>query len=141
MPKELWLTTIAARSARLNSMSSNGVAAMSTIMIERTIISLVFGLAGVAKVLGLPFEAEAFERWDFPVGFMYFIGILEIAGALGMWMRKLAPFAALCLAVLAVGAVATRVVHAEWLAAAVTAVVLIITLHFVWQQRRELFPR
>lgn len=114
---------------------------MPTLWVERVIISLVFGLAGLAKVLGLPFEAEAFERWNFPVGFMYFIGILEIAGALGMWMRKLGPFAALCLAILAVGAVVTRLVYAEWIAAAITAIVLIITLHFVWQQRRDLFPR
>lgn len=114
---------------------------MSTVWMERIIISLVFGLAGLAKVLGLAFEVEAFERWNFPVGFMYFIGILEIAGALGMWMRKLAPFAALCLGVLAIGAVLTRVVHAEWTAAIVTAVVLAITLHFAWLLRRELFPR
>lgn len=114
---------------------------MSTLWVERIIISLVFGIAGLAKVLGLAFEVEAFERWNFPVGFMYFIGILEVAGALGVWMRKLAPFAALCLAVLAVGAVATRLVHAEWVAVLVTALVLAITLHFVWQQRRDLFPR
>ncbi|MBW3566818.1 MAG: DoxX family protein [Proteobacteria bacterium] len=113
---------------------------MSTVFVERVIVSVVFGLAGLAKVLALAFETEAFVRWGFPVGFMYFIGILEIAGALGVWMRKLAPFAALCLAVLTVGAVATRLIFAEWVAAVVTAGVLAITLHFVWQKRRELFP-
>ena len=114
---------------------------MSTVFVERIIVSVVFGVAGLTKVMGLPFEAEAFERWGFPVGFMYFIGILEIAGALGMWTRKLGAFAALCLAVLGAGAVVTRLVHAEWVAAAVTAVVFLVALHFVWQQRRELFPR
>ena len=114
---------------------------MSTVFVERLIIATVFGLAGLSKVLGLEFEAEAFVRWGFPVGFMYFIGILEIAGALGVWVRRLAPFAALCLAVLAIGALATRMVFAEWVAAVVTAGVLAITLHFVWQKRSELFPR
>lgn len=132
---------VALHSARLNGRYSNESTAMSTLWVERIIISLVFGIAGLAKVLGLAFEVEAFERWNFPVGFMYFIGILEVAGALGVWMRKLAPFAALCLAVLAVGAVATRLVHAEWVAVVVTALVLAISLHFVWQQRRDLFPR
>lgn len=132
---------VAAHSARLNGRYSNGLATMSTVRVERVIISLVFGIAGLAKVLGLAFEVEAFERWGFPGGFMYFVGILEIAGALGMWMRKLASFAALCLAVLAVGAVVTRLVQAEWIAAVVTSVVLVITLHFVWLQRRDLFPR
>lgn len=114
---------------------------MSTVFVERVIIAIVFGLAGLAKVLGLEFEGEAFVRWGFPVGFMYFIGILEIAGALGVWMRKLAPFAALCLAGLTIGALATRLIFAEWVAAIVTAGVLAITLHFVWQKRGGLFPR
>jgi len=113
---------------------------MSVVFVERVVISLVFGLAGLAKVVGLQFEVEAFVRWGFPVGFMYFIGILEVAGALGVWMRRLAPFAALCLGVLTIGALGTRLVFMEWLEAALTAAVLAITLHFVWLQRRELFP-
>lgn len=114
---------------------------MSTTLLERIIISLVFGFAGLAKLFGLSFELEAFDRWNFPIGFMYFVGILEVAGALGIWMRKLAPFTALCLAVLTAGAVITRLVYAEWLATFITVGVLVITVHFTWLQRRELFPR
>lgn len=114
---------------------------MPVAKIELVIISLVFGLAGLAKILGLQFEVQAFEQWGFPAGFMYFVGILELAGAIGIWLRKLAPFVALCLGGLALGALITRLLFMEWVAAVVTFAVLAITLHFVWIRRRELFPR
>lgn len=114
---------------------------MPILFLERIVISLVFGLAGMAKILGLQFEVDAFVGWGFSIGFMYFVGVLEVAGALALWMRKLAPFAALCLAALTVGALATRLVYMEWLPALVTAVVLVLVAHFTWSQRRNLFPR
>lgn len=114
---------------------------MSLTLMQRFVISLCFGLAGITKLLDLDFESAAFLRWGFAPGFMYFIGILEIAGAAGIWTRRLDSFAAICLAILATGALIVRFVFAEWAMAAATAVLLLITLHFAWQQRDELFPR
>lgn len=113
---------------------------MSVTLLERTLISLVFGLSGVAKLVALGVEVAAFARWGYPIGFMYFIGILEVAGAVAMWMRKLAPFVASCLAGLALGALATRLLFQEWIMAMVTAAVLVLTVHYVWIYRRQLFP-
>lgn len=114
---------------------------MSATLLQRIIIFLCFGVSGIAKLLNLEFESAAFLRWGFAPGFMYFIGILEIAGAVGIWIRRLDSFAALCLVVLAAGALVTRLLFGEWMMAAATALLLLITLHFAWQQRDELFPR
>lgn len=113
---------------------------MAIIRAERVVISLAFALAGFSKVLGLAFEMDAFARWGFPSGFMYFIGVLEIAGAAGIWLRRLSPFVALCLSALALGALVTRVIFFEWVAALVTALLLLICLHYTWLKRDELFP-
>lgn len=114
---------------------------MSLTLLQRFVISLCFGIAGITKVTGLEFEVDAFLRWGFAPGFMVFIGILEIAGAVGVWIRRLDSLAALCLALLAAGALLVRLVHGEWILAAVTAILLLITLHFGWQQRDELLPQ
>ena len=108
--------------------------------LERLLISVLFALAGLAKLLGLEAEVDAFARWGFPAGFMYFIGILEVAGAIGLWASRLTAFVALCLAVLAVGALGTRLVFGEWAMALVTAVLLAITLHYIWRHRDDLLP-
>lgn len=112
---------------------------MSVDLLERLIISLLFGVAGIAKLAALDLETEAFARWGFPAGFMYFIGVLEVAGALGLWMSRLSAFVVLCLSALAVGALGTRLVFAEWGMAAVTAVLLAVCLHYAWRRRGELF--
>lgn len=117
------------------------VVAMSKSIPERLVISLCFAAAGLAKLLGLAIEVDAFRRWGFPPGFMYFIGVLELAGAAGIWMRRLDAYAALCLAVLAAGALATRLVFAEWVMALATAVLLAVTAHFTWRNRGDLFAR
>lgn len=113
---------------------------MSLNLLERLIISILFGVAGMAKLLSVEFEVEAFARWGFPAGFLYFIGVLEVAAALGIWLRRLSAFVALCLAVLALGGLITRLVFEEWMMAAVTAVVLMLLLHYLCRARGEMFP-
>lgn len=113
---------------------------MSPLLIERMIISLVFGLSGIAKLAGLEFEVAAFERWGFPLGFMYFTGVLEVLAALGIWINRMSAFVGLCLVGLATGAVGVQLVFGDWFMAALTGALLLVTLHYTWRQRDELFP-
>ena len=39
------------------------------------ILALIFILSGGAKVAGLEFEIVAFERWGYPMWFMYLTGV------------------------------------------------------------------
>lgn len=113
---------------------------MSVSLLERTLVSLLFGFSGIAKLMALGVAVEAFTRWGYPIGFMYFVGILEVAGAAAMWMRKLAPFAALCLAGLTLGALATRVLFREWPMAVLTGGALLLAVHYAWTHRDRLLP-
>ena len=78
------------------------------------LLSLVFLASGGAKLAGLEFEIVAFERWGYPLWFMYFIGVVEVAGGIGLLVSRLSALAGAGLAAMMIGAMATHVIHAEW---------------------------
>lgn len=77
-------------------------------------LSLIFLASGGAKLAGLTFEIEAFERWGYSLLFMYFIGVVEMLGALGLALKRFSAAAAAGLALMMIGAIGTHVMHAEW---------------------------
>jgi uncharacterized membrane protein YphA (DoxX/SURF4 family) len=78
------------------------------------VLAVVFLLSGGAKLAGLDFELAAFERWGYPLWFMYFTGLAEVAGGFALAANLLRKFAAPALAALMIGAVVTHVIHSEW---------------------------
>lgn len=94
------------------------------------ILAAIFAASGVTKVLSLSFEVEAFTRWGYSMFLMYLTGALELTGAVGLVIPRLSALASFCLAGLMVGAVATHVIHAEWL---MLALALIIATLAVWR--------
>ena len=40
-------------------------------------LAAIYFLSGAAKLAGLEFEITAFERWGYPLWFMYFTGLAE----------------------------------------------------------------
>jgi len=78
------------------------------------VLAVVFILSGAAKLLSLPFELAAFERWGYPLAFMYFIGVAEVSGGVALVANILKKWAALGLSLLMLGAVFTHVMHQEW---------------------------
>ena len=53
------------------------------------LLALVFFLSGAAKLLGLEFEIQAFDRWGYPLWFMYLSGVVEVAGAIGLLLPRI----------------------------------------------------
>lgn len=100
------------------------------------LLSLVFLASGGAKLAGLEFEIVAFERWGYPLWFMYFIGTVEVAGAMGLLVRRVSAPAAAGLALMMLGAMGTHVIHAEWgmLAAAAAIFAMSATRAFIGRQ-------
>lgn len=96
------------------------------------ILALIFFASGAAKLLSLPFELEAFARWGYPIEFMYFIGVAECLGAIGLLIPRLSSCAALCLTGLMLGAVATHLVHQEWPMLAVASAITLATCWRAW---------
>lgn len=90
------------------------------------LLSLVFLASGGAKLAGLEFEIVAFQRWGYPLWFMYFIGVVEVAGGIGLLLSRLSALAGAGLAAMMIGAMATHVIHAEW--GMLVAAVVIFTL-------------
>lgn len=104
------------------------------------ILAVLFAASGGAKLASLPFEVEAFARWGYSPAFMYVTGVLEVAGAIGLLVRRLSGLTALCLAGLMVGAVATHVIHSEWPMAVVASTILVVTAWWGWHERARMLP-
>ena len=93
-----------------------------------TLITLIFVASGSAKLLGLEFELEAFDRWGYPLWFMYFTGVVEVIGGLVIWVKRLRFITSVGLNCVMIGAVATHLLNAEWPMLGVATVILILTL-------------
>jgi uncharacterized membrane protein YphA (DoxX/SURF4 family) len=73
------------------------------------LLTALFAFAGVNKLLGLQQEmVENFARLGLGEWFRYFVGVLELTGAVGLVVPRLAAYAAVWLAAVMLGAVITH---------------------------------
>ena len=75
----------------------------------QVLLTVVFALAGFAKVFGDPTMVEMFATIGVGQWFRYAVGALEVAGAIGVLIPRLSGLAALGLACLMAGATLTNV--------------------------------
>ena len=108
------------------------------VKIMSLVIALVFFASGSAKLAGLEFEISAFERWGYPLWFMYITGLLEVTGAITLLIQRVSALAALGLSAVMMGAVATHLIHSEWAMLVVASMILIGTLVRAWLGRVEI---
>lgn len=97
--------------------------------------SVAFAAAGIAKLMGVPAVHASFAKLGMPAWFGYFIGTCEIAGAIGVYLRKLSALAAAGLAIIMIGAVGYHVTY-DPIGNAVPALVLLIFAAIVFTKRR-----
>ena len=87
---------------------------MKTAMWVLTILlAALFVVTGSAKIFEIKPSPENFSRWQLSMNFMHLIGVLEVLGGVGLLIRRLAPFAAVGLILLMMGAVRTGVTFHE----------------------------
>lgn len=79
--------------------------------IAMIIVTLVMLMGGVMKLTGNEMAMASFAVLGLPALFGTFIGICEIAGALGIWYRPTSRYAAMGIAAIMLGAVYYHVVH------------------------------
>ncbi len=91
------------------------------------LISIIFLISGTAKLLSLDFELMAFERWGYPLEFMYFTGIAEVTGSLAVLFNFKRKWALAGLCCLMLGAVATHMLHNEWPMLLIASLILMAT--------------
>ena len=104
------------------------------------LITLIFVASGSAKLLGLEFELEAFDRWGYPLWFMYFTGVVEVIGGLVIWVKQLRFITSVGLNCVMIGAMATHLLNAEWPMLGVATVILILTLINTWRFKKDIKP-
>jgi uncharacterized membrane protein YphA (DoxX/SURF4 family) len=90
------------------------------------LVALVFFAAGAGKVGAVKPSPENFARWGLPPSVMRAVGAAEVLGAVGLCIPVVAPFAALCLCLLMLGAIRTGVVYKEPVHVALPAVLIVL---------------
>ena len=102
------------------------------------IITLIFVASGGAKLLGLQFELDAFERWGYPVWFMYLTGVIEVAAGLAIWIKPLRFLASVGLNCVMMGAMTTHLVNSEWPMLGVASAIFLLNLINTWRLKGDL---
>ena len=102
-----------------------------------TLVALVFLGAGTAKLRGGDEVAAAFHHFGLPPGLATFIGLCEVAGAIGLFLPRLAPFAAGGLAIIMIGAVYNHLRVDPANKAIPALMMLVLSLSLLWLRRGE----
>jgi uncharacterized membrane protein YphA (DoxX/SURF4 family) len=105
-----------------------------TLWVLQGILALGFLLSGLSKLAGAEQAVQIFEEMGTAGWMPYVIGVLEIAGAIGLLIRRLTGLAAAALVLLLIGALIS---HAIWGGFAGPAVVLLILSAVVAYFRRS----
>ncbi|MEM6512878.1 MAG: DoxX family protein [Pseudomonadota bacterium] len=79
--------------------------------IVSVLLAAAFLFFGGMKLAAVPDLVAALEGFGLPSGSHYLIGGIEVAGAIGLFVRPIARFAAMLLVVVSLGAFATHVIN------------------------------
>jgi putative oxidoreductase len=108
-----------------------------TLWAVQGILGVFFIVASAGpKLLGEAYAVQTFEDMGAAPWFRYFIGLVELAGGIGLLVPRLAGPAAVGLALLMVGATVTQVFILHGGALIVTPVVLFALFAFIAWGRR-----
>lgn len=97
------------------------------------LLAIGFILAAIGKLTGA--QTEMFLGWGYAAWFPTLIGVLELAGAIGLLIPKLTRFAIFGLTGLMIGAAYTHVANAE-VAQIFRPLLFAVLLWVVWWLRR-----
>lgn len=112
-----------------------------TLWVLQAVLAAMFGMAGVMKSTQPKAKLAAKLPWveDFSPGVVKFIGVAELAAALGLILPAaldiapvLTPLAATGLVVIMIGAIATHALRKEQGAIVFNAVLLIVAALIAW---------
>ena len=96
------------------------------------LLSVLFLFSAYSKLIADPQAIQGFAVAGLPIWFMYTIGALEVLGAIGLWVRKIAPVAAAGLVIIMVAATILTAVFMSVPFAALPLVVGIILVIQIW---------
>jgi len=94
--------------------------------------AIIFAMAGGAKVMGVPEVTKSFADMGFPVWVGTFVGVAEIAGAIGLFVPRLREYAAGGLSMIMFGAI---FYHLQYGGSPLLAIVLFVVMVIVMIRR------
>lgn len=100
-------------------------------------------LFGATKVLAVPTLVEQFQAWELPGWMMYFVGVAQLLGGIGFFIRNIRLPSSFAMALVMVGATVTVVATGEELVNApltvlIAGLCLAVAGHRLKQLVREL---
>lgn len=105
------------------------------------IIAYILGVAnlifGITKLIGQADLTKEFtEVWHFPLWFMYFVGVAQVLGGIGLFTRQLRMPASLAMALIMIGAMVTTIISGQIPNVIICFVVLVLCM-VVFKHRVE----
>ncbi len=102
------------------------------------LLGVLFLVAGGTKLAASESQLAGFIRWGYPAWFLYVVGFVEAAGAIGLLVPRLAGLSAVLLGGTMVGAALTHLVHGERSAVPVPLVLLCLLGAVAYARRDSL---
>jgi uncharacterized membrane protein YphA (DoxX/SURF4 family) len=103
--------------------------------VVQILLAVFYVLAAFGKLMSRPQWIGLFRNWGFPDKFYLIVGVLEMLGAVGLLIPRLAGYAAAGFVVLMIGAAATHLINGEGLNV-LRPLVFIVFLALVFYLRR-----
>lgn len=111
-----------------------------SLYVAMILVALVLIPAGGAKLAGVPQMHASFAALGLPGWFGYFIGICEVAGAIGLFIRPLSALAASGIAIIMLGALYFHATHTP-LVQGIPALVVLLLCGYIIFRRTRAVPR
>ena len=103
----------------------------------QVILAAVYLMAASTKLTSDPMTVAGFEAMGLGTTVMYIIGVLEVAGAIALFVPRLTGLAALCFVALMIGAVGFTLASVGGAFVAIPAVVGVLAAVVAWGRRHS----
>jgi uncharacterized membrane protein YphA (DoxX/SURF4 family) len=114
-----------------------GRAANIALWTLQVLTAAVFVFAAIPKITADPMAVAGFAMMGIGPTGMLTIGLLELAGAIALFIPRLTGLAALCQVALMIGAVTTTLVYMDPAMAVMPAIVLVVVAVIAYARRRS----
>jgi len=114
--------------------ASSGKGLRIALYVVSGLLTALYLFAGSSKFFN-PQAIEGFQKMGYPDAFRLFIGAAEVSGAIGLWLPRLAFWAAAGLAIIMVGAVHTHLTVPDAGPPTMAAIALALLLFVAWARK------
>jgi putative oxidoreductase len=103
-----------------------------------SLVALYVGAAGIAKLAGVPYVHSSFPKLGLPAWFGYFIGVCEVLGPIGLFIRPLSAIAAVGIGIIMICATYYHAAYTPAIQAAPAFVLGILCAYIFWRRRPDI---